>query len=98
GEPSERPHIAVVPLAFIDSPYADGNPKGFALVLPRELSGDDRLQVLGAFAKLQEIGIPNLGSWRVEAAGDEDSFLHSLNERPYVQASCRWATVTPMAF
>lgn len=35
GQPSHSPHLAVVPLAFVGAPYADGHVLGFALVPPR---------------------------------------------------------------
>lgn len=34
GSPTSAPHIAIVPLAFVGSPYADGRVLGFALVSP----------------------------------------------------------------
>lgn len=41
GAPSARPHLAYVPLADIGWTHSQGQLKGFAIVLPRELSGDD---------------------------------------------------------
>jgi CRISPR-associated protein Csb2 len=36
GDPSEVPHLAIVPLSFAGFPHADGSVLGFALVPPRE--------------------------------------------------------------
>ncbi len=35
GSPSRMPHLAIVPLAFVGFPHADGHVMGFALVPPR---------------------------------------------------------------
>jgi CRISPR-associated protein Csb2 len=34
GSPSQKPHLAIIPLAFAGFPYADGHVMGFALVPP----------------------------------------------------------------
>ncbi|MCL6609050.1 MAG: type I-U CRISPR-associated protein Cas5/Cas6 [Geminicoccaceae bacterium] len=36
GSPTRAPHLAIVPLAFVGFPHADGRVMGFALVPPRE--------------------------------------------------------------
>jgi CRISPR-associated protein Csb2 len=36
GSPTRAPHLAIVPLAFVGFPHADGRVLGFALVPPRE--------------------------------------------------------------
>lgn len=36
GSPSQKPHLAIVPLAFAGFPYADGHVMGFALVPPAD--------------------------------------------------------------
>jgi len=49
--PTERPHIAFVPLPFVGHEHADGTIMGIALVLPRELPGSDRELLLRLVAK-----------------------------------------------
>jgi CRISPR-associated protein Csb2 len=62
GAPSERPHLAYVPLPFVGHERADGSILGVALVLPRDASREERLAVHRA-----------LDTWeRRERAGDED--------------------------
>lgn len=50
GSPSDRDHLALVPLSFIGHPHADGSQLGIALVFPREVDRDDRRQVFRALA------------------------------------------------
>ncbi|WP_437897443.1 type I-G CRISPR-associated protein Csb2 [Sorangium sp. So ce124] len=48
GKPSERPHLAYVPLPFVGSEHADGTILGVALVLPRDATRDERVAVYRA--------------------------------------------------
>jgi CRISPR-associated protein Csb2 len=50
GEPSEAPHVASVALPFVGNVHATGAILGVALVLPREISADDRSAVNRAVA------------------------------------------------
>jgi CRISPR-associated protein Csb2 len=100
GAPSDRPHLAVVPLAFVGPPHADGEVKGFAAVLPRELPGgaDDRRHVAHALTGLRRLQLGPCGEWEVErltpAAAAEA--ITSLQVGPYVGPARLWATVTPL--
>lgn len=49
--PSDRPHVAFVPLPFVGHEHADGALIGCALVLPRDIPGRDREQLLRLVAK-----------------------------------------------
>lgn len=42
GLPASGAHLAIVALPFVGSPYADGSVQGFALVLPRDTSQQER--------------------------------------------------------
>lgn len=48
GEPSERAHLAIVPLPFVGHERGDGSILGVALVLPRAATDDERRAVLRA--------------------------------------------------
>jgi CRISPR-associated protein Csb2 len=104
GAPSAEPHLAIIPLAYVGSEYADGHVYGFALV-PSE--GSDLL------AKEHfRAAIRNVSQWKDEkgrrelklnCGGFELSFTpsgegasHSLNPQPYVRAARTWATCTPI--
>ncbi|TVQ96651.1 MAG: type I-U CRISPR-associated protein Cas5/Cas6 [Deltaproteobacteria bacterium] len=48
GTPTQSPHVAIVPLPFVGSSYADGTVMGFAFLLPRDLDEEGRLAILRA--------------------------------------------------
>ncbi len=50
GRPSERDHLAIVPLPFVAHRHASGALLGFALVLPRAAGTDERRAVYAAVA------------------------------------------------
>lgn len=57
GVPSQRPHLAIVPLPFAGFPYADGHVLGFALVPPHDsglLDDETFLAVLRELTPLDE--------------------------------------------
>lgn len=100
GEPSERPHIACFPLAFVDHRHADGHLLGVAIATPREISAEDRRHALRALAGVEELRLGPLGRWRV-IPEDADSPPHTLRSSAWTggrRGAARWATVTPVVF
>lgn len=97
GSPLSCPHVAIVPLAFVDHQYADGSLKGFAVVLPRQHTPQERRQILGALGQLCEVSDGRTFRWFVKhwTPGEPP---WSLDPHPYLGASPLWATVTPMVF
>jgi CRISPR-associated protein Csb2 len=107
--PSERPHLAIVPLPFVGHQHASGTVLGVALILPRTASAEERRAVYTAVARWER-------KYRQE---DEDTPIVRLNlgaagelyleriEWGSVQASLRsqvwygpgniWYSVTPVA-
>ncbi|WP_437571107.1 type I-G CRISPR-associated protein Csb2 [Sorangium sp. So ce542] len=61
GGPSERPHLAYVPLPFVGSTHADGAILGVALIFPRDATRDERLAVYRA-----------LDAWERRARGSNE--------------------------
>lgn len=49
-EPSASPHVAYLALPFVDHVHATGHLLGAAIVLPRDISADDRAKVEAAIA------------------------------------------------
>jgi len=101
GQPSRRDHVAIVPLAFINSFYADGSLLGFAVVLPRELKRystmEDRRTVLTAVRKLNRLwDDSDWGGWTVEPSPANESRSSLQFEPQYVGPARRWASVTPI--
>jgi CRISPR-associated protein Csb2 len=97
GSPSQQPHLAFAPLAYVDHTYADGNIMGFAVVLPRRLGRFDtsRLQIAQALVQLQSLEMGRTRVWKVERLTSE-SPQRSLQLDPYTGPARLWATVTPM--
>jgi len=105
GRPSRRPHVAFVPLPFVGHEHADGALMGCALVLPRELSGSDREQLLRLVAKweaeraddhgnltLAGNGLPEFEIRRVDISAKA-----TLDPKRWCRRSTRFITATPIA-
>ncbi len=94
--PSERPHLALVPLPFVGSPHASGTIQGLAVLLPGTLAAGEREVCLATLEQVRELRTSGF-VWRLRPASAE---VWQYNLRP--QAWCRpartWATVTPFVF
>ncbi len=106
GMPTRNPHLAVVPMAFVGWPHADGRVFGFALVPPR----GESLHCIDGFRTAWETvahydpekqrrvltlqGSPLRRPLRLSPATEESK--RSLSSDPYLKTSSRWATVTPI--
>jgi CRISPR-associated protein Csb2 len=97
GAPSRRDHVAYVPMAFVDHRFADGRIRGFAVIIPRSASADERRIVLRALARLEGIWFDQSMEWSIRRA-DRDEGVKSLDAMDYERPSRSWATVTPMVF
>ncbi len=62
GSPSTKPHMAIVPLPFIDHKHADGHVMGLALAFPRGISKRERAMTLRQLFVRSE----NVDDWMVE--------------------------------
>jgi len=104
GAPSAEPHLAIVPLAYVGSEYADGHVYGFALVPPEgsDLLSQDRFQsaVRSVSQWKNEKGWRelklNCGGFDLFFTPSGESARHSLDPRPYVATARTWATCTPI--
>lgn len=104
GSPAARAHLAIVPLPFVGREHADGAIRGFALMLPRDASIDDRAAVA---ASLQSWGSSGGGDLVLALPGGrcvglrllvDDPLLRTLQRYRWSRPSRYWSTVTPMAF
>lgn len=100
GTPLEGPHLGFLPLAFVGHPHADGRLLGMGLVLPVDISRDDRRLALMAVARVGHLALGRLGRWKVTA---ERSSSPPWNLRPqastgYPDGATHWSTVTPIVF
>jgi CRISPR-associated protein Csb2 len=105
GSPGVEPHLAIAPLAFLGSQFADGRVFGFALIPPGagELLEDETFR--GA---LRSVAAWNNQEERRELRLTAHGFdvvltptgqreLRSLDPAPYVTVAKTWATSTPVA-
>lgn len=104
GAPSADLHLAIAPLAFLGSQFADERVFGFALIPP----GDGKLLEDESFRNALLVVAP----WKEEQERREISLtahgfnivltpsprreLHSLDPAPYVAVAKTWATCTPI--
>jgi len=98
GAPSQRPHVALMPLAFVGTPHATGRLMGLAVALPQGLARRERFQALAAVGRIRELNLGSLGKWRLA-----EEHLGRKSLRPEVWTAApdgarHWATVTPVAF
>jgi len=102
--PSVEPHLAVAPLAFLGSQFADGRVFGFALISPREskLLEDETfrraLRSVAAWNKQEERRELRLTAhgFDVVLTPTGQHELRSLDPAPYVAVAKTWATSTPV--
>lgn len=109
GGPSQRAHLAIVPLPFVGHRHADGSILGVALVLPADVSAEDRRAAFRA-VRAWELA----GRKEVDEDGQVPVFLGASGtlvlerlDGPAVQAGLqpptwcrparRWLTATPIA-
>lgn len=103
--PANVPHVAFVPLPFVDHEHADGAIIGIALVLPREFSNEDRQTLFRLIAKWEneqadERGILTLASKSLppfKVRRVEISAKWSLQPGRWCRTSRRFITATPIA-
>jgi CRISPR-associated protein Csb2 len=109
GEPSERPHLAFVPLPFVAHERADGSLLGAALVLPRGATREERKAVFTALDNWERslrrgdeesprlpVHLGRAGELWLERAEGEASQT-TLRAGTWCAASTLWATATPLA-
>ena len=63
GSPSSQPHMALFPLAFVGSPYADGHLLGVALAVPRGIGDEDERMLASALDMIADEAEMRVGGW-----------------------------------
>lgn len=111
GSPSQRPHLAIVPLFDVGKRHSHGGLLGVALVPPRELAAEERQQLLRAIGALEKLAHRQDEAPAVELrlGGADDTHLRlervvwgeadaqGLRPVTWARASRFWATATPIA-
>lgn len=102
GAASRDPHVALLPLPFVDSQHADGRLMGVALALPRGIEPTEAERTLGPWLR-DEHGLPRSialfdGQWLECTVSLETREGPPLNLRTQTWAgpARRWASVTPV--
>jgi CRISPR-associated protein Csb2 len=107
GEPLRDvgPHLAIIPLPFVGSEYADGHLLGAALVFPRSVARPERGRVLGRFLVSEtgqprdvELTLGRLGVWIVRKwdCMEPRKALQPETWTALPKGAATWASVTPI--
>lgn len=105
GSPSQKPHLAFIPLPDVGHEHADGHLLGVAIAVPRGVSADGQKH-LGAVlfdtdtgeVKDIELGT-RAGVWQIRLNDDDERIaLRSQTWTALQDGSNAWATVTPIVF
>lgn len=102
GKPSEKPHLALLPLSFVSHDHADGHLLGVALAFPRGVPLSERGQFIGRL--LYDVtGMPKdlrltMGTLGVWTLGEEQRPAppQALRVATWTSASEIWASVSPV--
>ncbi|MGH8644131.1 MAG: type I-G CRISPR-associated protein Csb2 [Gammaproteobacteria bacterium] len=100
GGPSDDPHLAFLPLAFVGHEHADGHLLGMGLALPADVSRDDRREALRAIAAVHELKLGSLGVWTAEPviASQPPWNLRAEAWTAHSNGATHWSSVTPIVF
>jgi len=102
GSPSREPHLAILPLPFVQHEHADGRIMGVALAVPKAINPNEAGRLLEPWLR-DEYGLPRPiklfdGQWfecRMELETSE-SPPKNLRTWSWVRPSRQWASVTPV--
>lgn len=112
GTPSERPHLAVVPLPHVFGPHPDGALLGIGLVLPRTCLAEERRSLAQAIGRLEKTGRPprepgdaavislllgEAGVLELQRLRGEASRLFTLRSSTWSGPAAEWRSATPVA-
>lgn len=100
GSPTDQPHLAFLPFAFVGHEHADGRLLGLGLALPAATSREERRLALHAIGSVRHLLLGRLGRWRLVP---EQRTSPPWNLRPeawtsHPHGATHWSTVTPIAF
>ena len=108
GTPTRKPHLAVVPMAFVGFSHADASVLGFALVPPQGVSLLSIDGLRNAFEKIAayrpdeqrrvlSLQGPTLRiPLELAPVQDQGSGKRSLQPNSYLKKTAKWASVTPI--
>ncbi len=104
GRPSEHPHAAFMPLAFVGHEHADGHLLGVGIALPRKEQWpeeeSERRLVMTVLSRVSQLTLGQLGVWKLVPELREKP-PDNLTPEMWTHAGrgeMRWASVTPVVF
>ncbi len=100
GAPLEAPHVAMLPLAFVGHPHADGRLLGMGLALPSGVSSDERRGVLRALGRVGRLALGQRGVWRLQSpiSSQQPWNLRAEAWTAHRSGATHWSTITPVVF
>lgn len=99
GQPTKKPHLAIIPLPDAGHRYADGHIMGFALLLPDDIDPQSLEAFEDAIYDFSELKLGRYGEWKIERINaDQTQVPKALRLTTYTQKSAIWASVTPVIF
>lgn len=105
SQPSQKPHLAFLPLPFVNHEHADGHLLGLALAMPKHLEPAEVARYLNPVMGFEKDG--SLRRVRLYNGANFDWFLEiedrvsppvALQSEVWTRPARHWATVTPIAF
>jgi CRISPR-associated protein Csb2 len=94
--PTQDPHLALAPLAFVGSDYATGDVQGVAVLLPASLASAERTLCWDVLSRVRTLNMP-WGWWEVTITDAEETRVNLLPEA-WTRRAATWSTVTPFVF
>jgi CRISPR-associated protein Csb2 len=104
GGRSEKPHLAIIPMPFVDAEHADGRIMGVSLILPRELDSEQVNACLEPILRDEYGSVRRIrlfdGQWLECEAEIEtrEQFPFNLDPIAWTRPARTWASVTPVVF
>jgi CRISPR-associated protein Csb2 len=98
GKPSLSRHAAFVALPFVSETqvHADGRVMGMAVVLPRELTSEERRGVMRSLVRINHLLVPGVGRLDLERITPDHVAHHNLRVTTWTGPRRQWASVTPV--
>jgi CRISPR-associated protein Csb2 len=95
--PSQRSHLALLPLGDVGHRYARSHLLGLAAALPTGLLPQERRACFRSLGRVDSLALGGLGTWRLERC-DTGERRRGLLAETWCRSSLVWATVTPVVF
>lgn len=102
GSPSQKPHLAMLPLAFVGREHADGHLLGIGLAFPKEIGSKDRGRSLRGLLYADDgarkpisLRLGTLGTWTLTREMRPSPPI-TLSVETWTDSSNTWGTVTPI--